>query len=165
MKVAIATNSVDKINGIKQAFSRFFKTEIIEVVHQSVDSGVPEQPFDSYVYQGAINRVNALKNSLDTEDVDFYVSCEAGIEESIGIFFNVQIVCVFDAKSQTYTFGKSTGWQVPSKDIEKIRKTNLDTYLREHGINKLEDLLENNWSRAESISQATEMALCSMKLC
>ena len=48
MRVAIATDSAEKIKGIKSAFSRFFKIEEdeIEFFHQKVDSGVPEQPFN-----------------------------------------------------------------------------------------------------------------------
>lgn len=114
MKVAIATNSEDKINGIVLAFSRFFsieKTEI-EVFNCSVDSGVSSQPFDDDIYKGALNRVN---NIIDSFVADFYVSCEAGIETFLGNYFNVQVICIYD-KTQKYTFGKSAGWQIPAKE-------------------------------------------------
>ena len=77
MKLAIATNSVDKINGIKSAFSRFFnlKDTEVEIFHQAVESGVPEQPFDEKTYLGAQNRVKALISSEDI-DADYYVSCK-----------------------------------------------------------------------------------------
>ena len=48
MKVEIATNSIDKINGIKVAFTRFFNIEESQIVFhcEKVNSGVSEQPFN-----------------------------------------------------------------------------------------------------------------------
>ena len=163
MKIAIATNSVDKINGIKAGFFRFFNLNETEVVvfHRSVESGVPEQPFDEETYLGAQNRVNVLISSKDM-DADYYVSCEAGIESCKGMYFNVQIVCIFDRKAQKYVFGKSAGWQVPSEDIEVIKEINLDSYLRSKGITKIEELLGAEYSRANAVARATEFALASL---
>ena len=164
MRVAIATDSAEKIKGIKSAFSRFFKSEEdeIEFFHQKVDSGVPEQPFNEETYKGALNRVNTLIEK--SKKADFYISCEAGIEEFFGKYLNVQIICLFDSKKQRYLWGKSSGWQIPYEDIEIIRNSNLDDYLRSKGINCAEDLLGANYSRAEAIAQATEFALASQKL-
>ena len=163
MKLAIATNSVDKLNGIRIAFSQFFRIEEteIEVYHCSVDSGVPEQPFDEYTYQGAINRVKALIDSRKDE-VDFCVSCEAGIEKAFGQYFNVQVICIYEVKKQKYLWGKSAGWQVPSEDIEIIEKSNLDSYLRKKGVMQIEDLLGLDYSRAKLVTQATKHALASL---
>lgn len=162
MKIAIATNSVDKINGIKIAFSRFFKIEEteIEIIHRSVDSGVSEQPFDEETYRGAINRCERILE----EKADYYISCEAGIEKFWEIYFNVQVVCIFDNMSQSFSFGKSSGWQIPYRDIEKIRKSNLDSYLREKGFSSLEDVLGKGYSRTNAVAEATEHALASKKL-
>lgn len=163
MKVAIATDSPEKIKGIKLAFSRFFnlKESEIVVLHQSVDSGVPEQPFDEETYLGAQNRVKALISFEDT-DADYYVSCEAGIESCMGIYFNVQVVCIFDKEARKFVFGKSAGWQVPTEDIEVIKEINLDSYLRRKGISKIEELLGTEYSRANAVAQAAEFALASL---
>lgn len=59
---------------------------------------------------------------------------------------------------------QSSGWQIPSADIEIIRNSDLDDYLRKKGITCAEDLLGADYSRAESIAQATEFALASQKL-
>ena len=163
MKLAIATNSVDKINGIKSAFSRFFnlKDTEVEIFHQAVESGVPEQPFDEETYLGAQNRVKSLISSEDT-NADYYVSCEAGIESCMGIYFNVQVVCIFDKEARKFVFGKSAGWQVPTEDIEVIKEINLDSYLRRKGISKIEELLGTEYSRADAVAQAAEFALASL---
>lgn len=47
LKVAIATTSIEKTDGIKKTFSRFYHLEQseIEFYPMSVESGVPKQPF------------------------------------------------------------------------------------------------------------------------
>lgn len=160
MKVAIATTSSEKIEGIKRGFSRFFQEEI-DIFFQKTESGVSEQPFDSETYIGARNRVDALKKAL-TENYDCYISCEAGIESYAGLYFNVQIVCIL--KNNQYHYGKSAGWQIPSNEIEVIKESNLDSYLRGKGIHCIEELLGPAFSRREAVAQATELALASAKL-
>lgn len=164
LKVEIATNSVDKINGIKVAFARFFAIEEteLEITHRAVDTGVSEQPFDGETYQGAKNRVDALVGG--SEKHDYYVSCEAGIESYLGLYFNVQVVCIYEAKTNKYFFGKSAGWQIPSEEIEVVKKGTLDAYLRSKGITRIEELLGPEYSRANAVAQATELALASKKL-
>ena len=57
MKVAVASASPEKINGIKEGFERFFNTDEIEIVFQEVESGVSKQPFGVETFQGASNRI------------------------------------------------------------------------------------------------------------
>lgn len=164
MRVEIATNSIEKINGIKLAFSRYFKIKesSIEIINMKVDSGVPEQPFNEETYLGALNRVNTLIEN--SEKADYYISCEAGIEEFFGKYLNVQVVCIYDTSAQEYFFGKSAGWQIPSIDIEIIKKNNLDNYLKKKGITSIEQLLGKDYSRSKAVLEATELALACKKL-
>lgn len=107
MRVGIATDSAEKIRGIKSAFSRFFKIDDteIEFFHQKVNSGVSKQPFNEETYEGAFNRVNTLIEK--SEKADFFISCEAGIEELFGKYFNVQVICIFDFQKQRYLWSKA----------------------------------------------------------
>ena len=162
MKIAIATKSPDKIDGIKKSFSRFFLETEIEFYSKPVESGVSNQPFDSETYEGALNRVNNIRNELP--DMDYYISCEAGIENTFGQYFNVQVVCIFESKSQRIFWGKSAGWSVPTNDIEIIRNNTLDTYLRGKGINCIEELLGPSCSRSAAVAEATWLALASGNL-
>lgn len=164
MKVAIATGSQEKIAGVKDAFLRFFQINEseMEIYSMPIESGVPEQPFNDETYQGALNRVNGIQNLL--EGMDFYVSCEAGIEYSFYQYFNVQVVCIFDSKSQEYFWGKSAGWVIHTEAIEEIRQSNLDIYLRGKGITCIEELLGQNNSRRAAVAQAAEFALASGRL-
>ena len=164
MRIEIATNSIEKINGIKLAFSRYFNIEesSIEVSNKKVDSGVPEQPFNDETYIGALNRVNTLIEN--SEKVDYNISCEAGIEEFLEKYLNIQVVCIYDVNENEYFFGKSSGWQIPSKYNVMIKNSNLDNYLKNKGITSIEQLLGSNFSREKAIAEATELALASKKL-
>lgn len=164
LRVAIATSSQEKVSGIKEAISRFFnmKESEIDFYSKSTESWVSEQPFGDETYEGALNRVNGVRKEFPK--MDFYISCEAGIENAFGQYFNVQVVCIFEAKSQVFFWGKSSGWSIPAEDIEIIRKNNLDSYLRGKGIASIEELLGTSHSRRAAVAQATELALASGKL-
>ena len=164
LKVAIATNSQEKISGVKDAIFRFFciRESEIEFYSEPIESGVSEQPFGDETYKGALNRVNGIKQKFP--EMDFCISCEAGIENAFDQYFNVQVVCIFEKKSQMLFWGKSAGWSIPSKDIGIIRKNNLDNYLRGKGITSIEELLGTSYSRRSAVAQATELALASGNL-
>lgn len=162
MRIAIATTSREKIQGITNGFKNFFGKDI-EVIFQKTESGVPEQPFNAETYTGARNRVDNFK-SFSSGEYEFIVSCEAGIEEFSDLYFNVQVICVFDVKKQCYYYGKSMGWQIPSDDIKVIKESNLDIYLKNKGFFSIEELLGFDNTRNEAISQATYLALASTRL-
>lgn len=164
LRVAIATTSAEKVKGIKEGISRFcnLKQSEIELYSKTIESGVPRQPFKDETYQGALNRVNSIKKEFP--EMDLYISCEAGIESTFGQYFNVQVVCIFENKSQKYFWGKSAGWSIPNGDIETIKNTTLDSYLRGKGIASIEELLGTSNSRSSAVAQATELALASGRL-
>jgi len=164
LKVAIATKSLEKIAGVREAIFRFFNMNEseIEFYSTSAKSGVSEQPFGDETYQGALNRVN--ETIVAFPQMDFYISCEAGIEKAFEQYFNVQVVCIFDANTKKYLWGKSAGWLIPSDDIKEIQRTNLDIYLRKKGITTIEELLGKSHSRRAAVAQAIEFALASGKL-
>ena len=164
MKVAIATGSREKIAGVKEAFIRFFqlKESELQIYFKPVESGVPEQPFNDETYKGALNRVNGIQEAFP--DMDFYISCEAGIEYAFYHYFNVQVVCILDGKSNDYFWGKSAGLSIPVEAIEEIRQRNLDVFLRGKGITCIQELLGEHNSRRAAVAQATEFALASGKL-
>ncbi len=163
MKIAIATNSIEKIDGIREAFSGFFGDSTISIIHEKTASDVSEQPFDEETYRGAQNRVNNLRKKIQ-EKADFVISCEAGIEGFMGNYFNVQVVCIFNSNTQDYLWGKSAGWQIPSKDIQTVQEKTLDTYLRNKGISQINQLVGDENSRKLAVKQATVLALCSARL-
>lgn len=164
MRIAIATESREKITGITKGFEIFFETNL-EVKSQKTESGVPDQPFNYDIFKGAKNRINNLRIAIkDDDNLDFYASCEAGIENFGELYFNVQVVCIYDVKNEKYLYGKSMGWQIPKTAIEMIKKSNLDIYLKSTGIFSIEELLGSENTRSAAVTQATEMALASARL-
>ena len=181
--IIIATESKDKIEGIKNAFLQYFPSEeyTIKIYYGKTESEVDEQPFGNDTYTGAYNRINNIKKRFDGNTVndekitaDYYVSCEAGIDDTNKviikgvpetIYASEQIACVYIPKDDSYTFGKSCSWIIPSEDIEEIRKTNLDSYLRKKECTGLQDIGEGKYiTRSEAVVQAVSSALASKKL-
>ena len=84
MKVFIATTNVGKIEAAKRAMERFFDN--VEIEGFKTKSGVPDQPVNLEIYQGAKNRVNNLKEYAKANNLkaDLFVSVESGITDSLG---------------------------------------------------------------------------------
>ena len=161
-KIAIATMSQEKIEGIKKVFCTFFGfSEFdLDLICKKTKSNVSEQPFNNDTYLGALNRVNNLKEELKIANYDYIVSCEAGIESFCkDLYFSVQVVCIYDTTTKKYLYGKSSGWQIPAKDIEIVRASSLDSYMKSKNINSLEQLLLGT-TRSDHVCEATKNALC-----
>lgn len=162
LKIGIATTSSEKIEGIVKAISEIFRVTFEEMdVHcAAVESKVASQPFDEDTYKGAENRIREIERIFPGMHV--YISCEAGIETAYDKYFNVHIVCVKEETSQTLLFGKSSSWEVPSEDIEIVKKIGLDHYLRCKGVTAIEELVGK--PRSAFVAEATAMALSSKKV-
>ena len=122
--IVIATLSNDKIEGIKDAFSEYFPKEEFEIkiFSSKTGSGVLEQPFGNDTYEGAYNRINNVKEKYKDIlaerkiKVDYYVSCEAGIDNTNQIiikgtvtplYASEQVVCIYNPEKDSYSFGKN----------------------------------------------------------
>lgn len=177
--IVIATTSKDKIEGIKTAFIQFYPEEAfdLKIYATKVESGVSEQPFGNDTYQGAINRINNIREKYEQQfkeqgiNIDFYVSCEAGIDDTNKTIINgkvsilyasEQVVCIYNPNNDSYTFGKSSAWTLPQKDIEEIINTNLDIYLRKRGCTGLHDVGNGNYiTRKDAVIEGTRSAIAS----
>lgn len=177
--VIIATTSEDKIEGIREAFTIFFQNEEyeIKIYSSKVDSNVSEQPFGNDTYQGAYNRIeNARKKyrePLKEQGItaNYYVSCEAGIDdtnrivingESKTIYASEQIVCIYNVGKDSYSFGKSSSWTIPEKDIEIIKDEGLDQYLRKRECSGLHDVGDGSYiTRKDAVREGACSAIAS----
>lgn len=166
INVGIATNSEAKIEGIKSAFKKAFPDKQISVFSKKTKSGVADQPFGKETSKGAFNRVQNLMEILNEENinVDYYVSCEAGIDnESIpGEYFSEQVVYVCNKATRKGFFGKSSSWSIPKEDIQEIKETDLDMYLRKRGCTGLQDVGNGNYiTRTDAVEEGVRAALAS----
>lgn len=175
----IATTSTDKIEGIRNGFLQYFPEEEFEIKIYSTktESGVPDQPFGNETYQGAYNRINDIRKKHGEKlkkqgiVIDYYVSCEAGIDDTnkviidgiiTNLFASEQVVCIYNEEQGSYSFGRSSSWTIPEKDIGEIKKTNLDEYLKARGCTGLQDVGDGKYvPRSIAVMEGTKSALAS----
>ncbi len=124
MKVLVATKNPGKIEGVKQAFEKYFNDIQIEGI--SVSSDVGDQPINEEILQGAKNRVKNIKEYAINNNIeaDFYVSSEAGITNLLGEWIDINAVVIEDSKG-LQSVGTSQGFPIPDKYIEEIKETEL----------------------------------------
>lgn len=179
LRIVIATTSQDKIEGIKEAFYEFFPRKQFDlgIYAGKTESNVPEQPFGNDTYQGAINRIENIRKKYEeflkehNMTVDYYVSCEAGIDDTHKViikgkeqilYASEQIVCIFNPEDELYSFGKSSSWTIPQKDIKEIKENSLDKYLKNRECKGLQDIANGQYiTRKEAIKQGAISALAS----
>ncbi|MEI7653104.1 MAG: DUF84 family protein [bacterium] len=81
MKIIVASTNPVKIEVAKQAFLHVFPHKDPTIIGVSSDSGVPDQPFDDQVLQGAQNR---LKNIIEAHPrADYWISQEGGLISNV----------------------------------------------------------------------------------
>ena len=94
----MGTKNPGKIEGAKQAFEKYFDN--VEIQGISVPSEVSDQPFNEEIIQGARNRVKNLKKYAIENNIeaDFYISSEAGITNSLGVWIDINLAVVEDSE-------------------------------------------------------------------
>lgn len=157
--VKVATLNPVKVEAIKSAFERYFVE--VEVIPFEVDSGVPEQPINEDVFEGAKNRLVELKEVCG--EYDYVASCESGLISQYGHWFNVQVVMVENENGKN-GFGVSQGYEVPNKYIKEIMNTNMADFLTQlfKGKGGTRVLTQNQFTRKTLIEDGTIMALVSV---
>ena len=168
MKILMGTKNLGKIEGAKQAFEKYFDNVEIEGI--SVDSEVGDQPFNEEILQGAKNRVKNLKKYAKENklDIDFYVSSEAGITNSLGEWIDINCVVIEDSKG-FQSIGTSQGFPIPDKYLDEIKQTELGKVMdkifngKELGKGKggINFLTKDEVSRIDLVKNAFVMALVS----
>lgn len=158
MRIIIATNNPQKLQGIKNAFERYFPSNELELCSVQVDSKVPSQPCNEDVFKGAENRIKAIRRNA--ENWDFLVSCEGGIIEQYGKWYNVQVIRV-EHKDGRIGMGLSQGFQIPSKYVDEVKQTSLAMVLEKvfKGKGGLSVLTKGVYNRQRLIEDGTVMAL------
>lgn len=132
-KVAVCVGSENqvKIEAVGNVFSTLFRG--IQVTGRKVASGVPEQPKEREVIEGAVARAEAAL----MEDYDFGVGIEAGLflNEVVNQYFDVQYCAVID-KGKRMTLGHGSGFCYPEEIMELIGqgKTVGQSFKEKYGI-------------------------------
>ncbi len=115
IKVAVGSKNPVKIEGTREAFSKFFEVEVEGV---EVNSGVPPQPFDNDTIKGAINRAIG---AYESGSYDFGVGVEAGLFRcnfTLTGYLDIQVAAIYDGNRVCIGYGP--GFEYPEKVLRPV---------------------------------------------
>lgn len=119
MRIVVASQNPAKIEAVREAFSKAFPNEPLEIEGASVASGVKDQPTSlEEARQGAENRAKNARTVMP--EADYWVGLEAGIEDTPHGMASSAWVCVADA--ERLGFGNSGQFVLPEKIARLVRE-------------------------------------------
>ena len=127
IKIIIGSNNKAKIEGAKLAFERYFSD--FEIISENMPSNVNEQPMNEEIILGARNRIKGLKD-LKKENIDFYISSEAGLINIGQTWLNINLSIIEDSDGYE-SIGTSQGYMIPNNKIESIKEKTLGVVMDE----------------------------------
>jgi len=133
VKIIVGSKNPSKIRGVKKAFEKMFKENVI-IASVSVKTSVHPQPIGlENVIRGAIERaVNAKKKAKEL--YDYYVGVEAGIIPipcSITGYMDFQVSVIVDNEDRI-SLGFGPGFEFPKEVVDYVVK----------GLGEAEDVME-----------------------
>jgi inosine/xanthosine triphosphatase len=127
MIIAVGTTNPAKLTAVHNAFERVLGYPV-EDVGMAVDSGVPAQPMDNDIINGAITRASAAYKAFEAENnfaPDYAVGIEGGIitESSVReygqtFWLNFQYCVVYDGRR--FHLGVGSGFETPYVALEEV---------------------------------------------
>ena len=119
MKVLVGSQNPIKIESAREAFSNFFSD--VEVEGIEVNSGVPAQPKNEEIFEGAKNRAESLKIYAENNNIsaDYFVGIEGGIEQKKDLWFSYGGMCIINKKGEI-GFGASPLYELPTFVVDKL---------------------------------------------
>ena len=118
-KVIIASENPVKVSVAKRAFSSLYPNEVFEFVAIKSESGVSDQPMNNETKQGAINRLDFIKNNYP--EADFWISQEGGTFEDGDRLYNRAWMAACD-KSGYVATASTSHFYLPTKIVEYIKE-------------------------------------------
>lgn len=125
MKILVASQNGQKVNGARQAFEIFYGNDI-DVEGITVPSGVSSEPIKEEVYLGAKNRIDNLIEYAKENfiEADFFVSVESGLIEVDGHWINLSYNIIED-KNGMRSVATSPGYPIPDKYVKEVINSDL----------------------------------------
>jgi inosine/xanthosine triphosphatase len=140
MRVVVGSENPNKLASTRLAFEKVFAGQEIDVIGQTTDSGVSDQPMSiPETIEGAINRA---KNA-SSEKADFSVGIEGGLSlhdiKGEEICLEISFVCVNDCKTGKYEISSAHGFRIFPNVLGHIRagKNLSDAMESEYGIKEI----------------------------
>ena len=164
MIVAVGTKNPAKLEGVRNAFSKYFPELELHPVDSSSVAKAQPKGLDEMV-EGATARA---RFALSKVGGDFGVGVEAGIFTISGVFFDNQQAAIVDSSGKV-SVGQSAGYMLPKEAMESMIKEGreLERWAEDiSGINEIGDkgglihfLSKGKMSRAELTEQCVTTAL------
>lgn len=164
MIVAAGTKNPAKVNGIKDAFSKYFRDPELRPVDSSSVARAQPRGLDEMT-AGATARA---RFALSAAGGDFGVGVEAGIFTIGDVYFDNQVAAIVDHSGKV-SLGHSAGYMLPREAMEKLFRDGreLERWAEEvSGINEVGDkgglikyLTGDRMTRTELTEQCVVTAL------
>jgi inosine/xanthosine triphosphatase len=113
MRIGVGSTNRLKIEAVSEVFGRAFGS--VTVVPVDAKSGVPSQPFEAQILEGATNRAKAA-----LEGNDLGVGIEAGIVRMAGRLFGMGYCVITDGKISS--LGSQPMFELPEVFHERLEK-------------------------------------------
>ncbi len=119
MKVLVGSQNPVKIEGVKEAFLKYFDN--VEAIGIKVDSNVSDQPINDETFEGAKNRALELKkiNKEKNLGAKFFVGIEGGIIKLYSRWFAFGAMCIIDDRGRI-GFGTSPYFELPESIVKYL---------------------------------------------
>lgn len=156
--VKVATKNIIKIKPIDEVFEKHFGNVLCDAY--DVKSGVPAQPINEEVFQGAENRIEQLKQIVKKGEYDYLVGCEDGLINLCEKWFGVQVITI-EAQNGKRSTGISQGYPIPEEYVRKIVNSSVDDVVDDLVEDKggIKYLTKNEVTKVDLVKNATVMAL------
>ncbi len=119
MKIVVGSKNPGKIQAVKEAFTKAFPREKIEVISVDIESGVSKQPMsDEESIKGARTRAIKVKKLYNP---DFSVGLEGGIAKIEDKWFDCGWMVIL-AKDGREGIGSTIRMQLPEKIVKLIKE-------------------------------------------
>jgi inosine/xanthosine triphosphatase len=168
-KVVIASENPVKIAVAKRAFEGVYPEETFEYIAIKSDSGVPEQPMNDETEQGAINRLNFVKEIYP--EADYWISQEGGVYSEGDKLYNRAWIAVCD-KLGNISKSSTPSFYLPKKIVEYISQglelgDATDKFFSsinsKHGIGAVGYITDGLINREDYYSQSAIIAVSELK--
>lgn len=121
IRVCVGSTNPVKVNAARQAFSQAFPNHIIHCEEMHAPSGVADQPMtEAETRLGAQNRARYCSEHRTSNDMNFFVAMEGGVDEFEEGTATFAYVAVLASNGDLMT-GRSANLPLPNKVYQRLQ--------------------------------------------
>ena len=121
MNIIVGSDNPVKINACTEAFRKAFRGHTVDVMGIGVESGVPAQPSNDEMFEGARNRA---ARAMALTSADYSVGIEGGTLTAGRQLFVTAVICILDSKGRE-GYGLSGGFLIPPSVAGMLKSMEL----------------------------------------